>query len=122
MCVPIYVAEMRALQQEHPEAYGFLRDGGFVVRRSDDRMFNSVATDQALEQTINREGKSKGGVIGFTLRKAALERWLMTRHVTAEYVESLHNLCKPQSGQKHHFRRKYCQFRWHKLFLDRARR
>jgi hypothetical protein len=47
-----------------------------------------VATDQALEQTVNRDGKSKGGVIGLTRRKTALTRWLTTRHITAEYVEA----------------------------------
>ena len=34
-------------------------EGGFVVRRSARRIFNCVPTDQALEQTINREGKRK---------------------------------------------------------------
>ena len=45
-----------------------------VVRRSTSRIFNCVPTDQALEQTINREAKSQGGVMGFTLRKGALLR------------------------------------------------
>ncbi|KAF3859802.1 hypothetical protein F7725_000057 [Dissostichus mawsoni] len=62
------------------QSYKFLIEGGFVARRSDERSFNCVATDQALEQTINREGKSEGGVIGLTLKKGALTRWLMTRH------------------------------------------
>ena len=34
--------------------------GGFVVRRSASRIFNCAPTDQALEQTINREAKSQG--------------------------------------------------------------
>ena len=52
--------------------YRHRMDGGFVVRRSASRSFNCVPTDQALEQTINREAKSQGGVIGFTLRTATL--------------------------------------------------
>ena len=46
--------------------------GVVVVRRSASRIFNCVPTDQAPEQTINREAKSQGGVIGFILRKGAL--------------------------------------------------
>ncbi len=69
--MPVYVAEMKSLEHEQQEAYTFMQQGGFVVRRSEDQSFNCVATDQALEQTINREGKSQGGVVGFTLQKGA---------------------------------------------------
>ena len=99
-------AEMKSLEQEQPEAYTFMQQGGFVVRRSEDQSFNCVATDQALEQTINREGKSQGGVVGFTLRKGALTRWLMTRHVTTAYVDGMKELCdtvakSPRAHKEH---------------------
>ena len=76
--------------------------GGFVVRRSASRIFNGVPTDQALEQTINREAKSQGGAIGFTLRKGALLRWLMTRHITGEYAEAFKTLCNSETNGKLH--------------------
>ena len=57
------------------------------------RKFNSVATDQALEQTINKEGNSQGGIVGFTHRKGAGARWLITRHVTIEYAEAMNGCC-----------------------------
>lgn len=85
--MPVYIAEMKALEKSKPDSYKFMREGGFVVRRSDERNFNCVATDQ--EQTINREGKGPGGIIGFTLRKGALKRWLITRHVTSEYCDAM---------------------------------
>ncbi len=104
--MPVYVAEMKALEHEQPEAYTFMQQGGFVVRRSEHRSFNCVATDQALEQTINQEGKSQGGVVGFTLRKGALTRWLMTRHVTTVYVDAMKELCdtddqSPKAHKEH---------------------
>ncbi|XP_056138321.1 uncharacterized protein tdrd12 [Lampris incognitus] len=106
--MPVYIAEMKALEKSQPESYRFLREGGFVVRRSDNRNFNCVATDQALEQTINREGKSQGGIVGFTLRKGALKRWLITRHVTSEYRNAMIELCDgdthtgtPKSHKEH---------------------
>ena len=59
--LPGYLNDMVTLQQKKPpKFYQYLLDGGFVVRLSS-RRFNDVATDQALEQTINREGKSQGG-------------------------------------------------------------
>ena len=65
---PAYVLDMKMLEHNHSAS------GGFVVRRKGDISFNCVPTDQALEQTINREAKNDGGVIGFTLRKSALVR------------------------------------------------
>ena len=83
--------------------YQYLRDGGFVIRLSS-RRFNAVATDQAHEQTINGEGKSQGGVIGFTLRMDALSRWMATRHITAQYAEAHKEMCQnsKQTSAKSH--------------------
>lgn len=95
--LPGYLHDMISLQEMHPKSYQYLQEGGFVVRRSLHR-FNAVASDQALEQTINREGKSQGGVIGFTLRKGA------TRHITAQYTEAFKELCHGNSeiASTHH--------------------
>jgi len=84
---------MRQLETKQREMFKFLEQGGFVVRRSNESKFNSVPTDQALEQSINRDVKTTGGIIGFTRRKAALLRWLVTRHSTAQYSESFEQLC-----------------------------
>ena len=46
---------------------------------------------------VNRDGKSKGGIIGLTLRKGALNRWLQTRHITAEYCLAFKSLCESKS-------------------------
>lgn len=57
-----------------------------------------MTTDQDLEQTVNREGKSRVGVIGLTLRKSALMCWLTARHVTAVYMNSFKKLCDTPDG------------------------
>ena len=100
--LPGYLNDMVTLQQKQPKFYQYLRYGGFVVRLSS-RRFNAVATDQALEH-INREGKSQIGVIGFTLRKGALTRWMATRHITAQYAEALKEMCQnsKQTAAKNH--------------------
>ena len=90
---------MKTLEEKHPQSYVHLQNGGLVVRRCNDYNFNAVSTDQALEQTINRETKGQGGVIGLTLRKQALTRWLMTRHETAEFADALKTLCQDRSSK-----------------------
>jgi len=90
---------MITLQEKQPKSYQYLQDGGFVVRRSS-RRFSAIASDQALEQTVNRDGKSQGGVIGFTLRKGALTRWMVTRHITEQYTEAFKELCHSNKEAK----------------------
>ena len=63
-----------------------------MVRRSASRSFNCVSSDQALKQMVNKEGMTKGGRVGPTLRIGVLTRWLKTRHVTSEYAESFTSL------------------------------
>lgn len=87
---PVYVSEMRQLEFKQPVIYKFLENGGFIVRRTKRRDFNCVPTDQALEQTINREAKGTGGVIGFTLPRWM--RWMLTRHISGEYSEVFQQL------------------------------
>ena len=82
--MPVYIADICALEQQQPQAYQHLVGGGLGVRRAADYNFNAVSVDQALEQTINKKGKGQGGIIGLTRHKSALMRWLMTRHTSAE--------------------------------------
>jgi hypothetical protein len=98
---PVYLAEMHHLETAAPKMFEHMSAGGFVVKRSE-RTFNCVPTDQALEQSINREAKSQGGVIGYTRRKGALVRWLVTRHITAEYAERFHEMCSSKKSKNLH--------------------
>jgi len=98
---PVYVAEMRHLEVSAPRMFQHMSEGGFFLKRSE-RTFNCIPTDQALEQSINREAKSQGGVIGYTLRKGALVRWLLTRHITGEYAERFKEMCTPTKSKNTH--------------------
>ncbi|CAH1174169.1 unnamed protein product [Phaedon cochleariae] len=89
---PIYLLDMENLKIKHPQIYQFLEDGNFAVRRTDGRNFNAVASDMALEQTVNKDCKSSGGVIGFTQSEQTLSRWLITRHLMGEYANKTKEL------------------------------
>ena len=43
----------------------------------------------ALEQSINADSKSKGGVVGITHNKSALQRWFLTAHERASVTTAL---------------------------------
>ena len=33
-----------------------------------------------LEQSLNRDSKTSGGFVGFTLKRGAVDRWFLTAH------------------------------------------
>jgi hypothetical protein len=94
--------EMKSLEMKQPAMFQHLLKGVFVVRRSAKSTFKCIPTHQAPEQTINREAKSDGGVIGFTLRKLTLLRWLLTRYVTGEYAQAYKEISRSESETRHH--------------------
>lgn len=89
---PVYLLDMENLKNRNPVTYKYLKNGNFVVKTSDLKKFNCVASDMAFEQTINRDCKSSGGVIGFTKSEETLDRWLITRHLMGEYSSKVENL------------------------------
>ena len=56
----VYWCDMTALAQTHPEAHALPQSGEFAVQRSQNS-FVQVAVDMAIEQSLNRDSKTKGG-------------------------------------------------------------
>ena len=47
----------------------------------------------ALEQSINRDSKSKGGIIGISQNPNAVDRWFLTSHERAAITTALKEMC-----------------------------
>ena len=60
--------------------------GGFAVQRSVSSSFSQVAIDQVLEQSVNKDTKTAGGIIGFSLSPGAVERWMLTAHLRGAFT------------------------------------
>ena len=93
--LPVYLQEMSTLQQTHPNVYEKFCSGEFAVQRSNDHAFAKTACDQVIEQTFNRESKTKGGLVGFTQNKGALSRWILS-HPSRTAIT---NTCFSQAGK-----------------------
>ncbi|KAJ8668266.1 hypothetical protein QAD02_009929 [Eretmocerus hayati] len=89
----IYVEDMLRLEKEAPEVFREFMKGRFVVKRSDTPN-TSVATDQALEASINRMSKGSGGVEGNSEKKESVTVWDLTVH---EFL-SIFNYFKEVTG------------------------
>ena len=81
-----YWLQMTQLPQTHPEADLFLRSGGFSVQRSNNS-FAMVPSDQAIEQSMNRETKTTGGIVGFSRHPGTVQRWVLTAHDRAAVAD-----------------------------------
>jgi len=90
--LPAYMAEMENLHITHPFVHESCESGNFVAQRQTYQAFSQVAHDQLIEQSMNRDSKTKGGMIGFTLRKGAVNRWVLAHHERAGISHTSKNL------------------------------
>ncbi|KAK3724019.1 hypothetical protein QZH41_000590 [Actinostola sp. cb2023] len=90
--LPVYLADMAQLEQKHPEVYRQFMEGEHAVSRSS-QPFAKVWTDMALEQSINLDSKSKGGIVGISQNPAALQRWFITSHERAAITTAVKKMC-----------------------------
>ena len=91
-----YWMDMKSLQMSHPEANTHLQNGEFAVQRTVYEGFSRV--DHTIEQTVNRDTKTKGGTIGFSLKKGAVQRWILTAHDRAEIVRNMRSMVSSQQS------------------------
>jgi hypothetical protein len=85
--LPVYYTQLLNLSNTHPQADSLLEEYGISVAR------NQVPTcripvDTTIEQTINRSEKTSGGLIGFTRNSGTYQRWRLTRHERANFLDA----------------------------------
>ena len=90
-----YISEMDSLSITHPAISDSFLAGDFVVQRQDRYGFAQTARDMAIEQTCNCDSKTKGGMKVLTLKKGAVNRWLLSHHQRAAIMKE----CKLMAGK-----------------------
>ena len=75
-------ADQQNLSEKHPMIYEEFINGNFSVQRTKGK-FNMLPPDQVIEQTINKEQKGPGGIIGFSTSPGTVQRWVLSSHVLA---------------------------------------
>ena len=64
-----YFCQMKMLPETHPEVHDQLIKGGFAVQRAEGSKFRKVAVDHCIEQTFNRDTKTRGASLDSVLKK-----------------------------------------------------
>ena len=97
--LPVYLADMQRLELTHPDVYKEFAAGNHSISRPG-QPFSQVSADMALEQSVNADSKSRGGVIGKSQSSAALERWFLTIHERASITSALKTTYGLQDGEQ----------------------
>ena len=95
--LPVYLADMQKLELTHPDVYKEFAERNHSISRAG-QPFSQVSTDMALEQSINADSKSSGGVIGISQSPLALERWFLTIHERASITSASKAMFGLQDG------------------------
>ena len=90
--LPVYLADIDQLSVNAPEVYEKFCHRSHAVNISSNS-FSQVWTDMALEQSINLDSKSSGGIIGITQKPGALSRWFLTCHERAAITSTTKEMC-----------------------------
>jgi hypothetical protein len=78
--LPAYWMETVNLPESHPSVYHELSQvGAWTVQRHSDHAFASIECDQSIEETLNRDCKTPGGIKGITLNRGAVQRWILAQ-------------------------------------------
>ena len=90
--LPAYIADMHLLEDTAPEVHQEFMQGNHAVSRSY-QPFSHIWTDMPLEQTVNLDSKTKGGIVGISQKPEALERWFLTAHERTAITTAIKELC-----------------------------
>lgn len=64
------------------------------MQRQSSHGFSAVACDQTIEQTANRDSKTKGGLVGISMNRDAVHRWMLSQSERAAITRQ----CKLMAG------------------------
>ena len=67
---------MLRLPSSMPEVYNAFLNGEFLVQMGEANPFGRNEADKTIENIINRDCKTEGGHIGFSVNFAATQRWV----------------------------------------------
>jgi len=100
--MPLYLAEMTALQSTDPDIHQEFIDGNFVVNKNQ-IPFCAIGVDHALEH-INRIIKVTGELVGITHNVSAQERFFLTAPELSRFAEGAHVMAGSPTTtcKKHH--------------------
>ena len=81
----VYIAEMHQLKETYPDVFVEFLDGKHTISRStqESGYFSHVWSDMAIEQSINHDCGTLGGLTGLKTNESSMDKWFLTAHLKA---------------------------------------
>ena len=80
---------MLRLLSSMPEVYNAFLNGEFSVQMGEANPFGRNEADKTIENTINKDCKTRGGYIGFSANFAATQHWVLNASRRGTYRKLL---------------------------------
>ena len=84
-----FIDDMRNLPNLMPDVYKAFMNGEFAVQMNNTNPFGRNEADKTIENTINRDCKTKGGLKGFSTNFSTTQRWVLNASRRSAYKKML---------------------------------
>ena len=98
----VHWLEMYVLKDTHPNIDSEFKKGNFVAQRHDHHGFSQTACDQVIEQTVNLDSKTKGGITMYTLKQGAVHRFMLSAPERAAITRECHKMAGQSISTDNH--------------------
>ena len=98
----VFLRDTLKLPLSHPDVYDAFIDGNFSVQLSENNTFGRNEADKTIENTVNKDTKTSGGLTGFSLKQSASDRWMINSSRRAECYRNLKELVSFSAGKYIH--------------------
>ena len=103
-----WLSEILTLETSHPEVYREFKKRNLSVQLSETNPFGRCEPDRVIETTINKDTRTPGGLIGFSTKTNAVDRWM----ISASYCANVYSHLRGSKMQKY---KKVCSYRFTKV-------
>ena len=103
-----WLSEILTLETSHPEVYREFKKRNLSVQLSETNPFGRCEPDRVIETTINQDTRTPGGLIGFSTKTNAVDRWM----ISASYCANVYSHLRGSKMQKY---KKVCSYRFTKV-------
>ncbi|KAK3735047.1 hypothetical protein QZH41_001743 [Actinostola sp. cb2023] len=97
-----YLSEMSHLKETHPEVCEYLKSGGFSVQIGTKNPFGRIPTDQACEETVNKDTQTAGGTKGFSLKAGAVSKYYLVAEYRSIFLKQLKDMLDLTKSNSEH--------------------
>ena len=100
--LPIYYAAMTRLEEDHPDVFDHMLNGGFSVQLGGSNPFGRIPVDQTIEETVNKDTQTAGGTKGFSLKAGAVSRYYLTAEYRSTCIRNMRKMVSSQENSTRH--------------------